>query len=341
MYTTGGGGWGLGDMAAGLGELLPVIATPGFQQVQVDQYDALASGRASGGNFERYQDGAELGYFSRDKAGYANYLAYNSLGLSDPRFKGLPTYVGWTIAGNMAYAVVNRMHVGNNLSPLYDVDAAKKNGIAGVLAAAQNLQWNDADRQAALNSFADNLTRLLGKWHYSGGTVTVATPVMVRNPYFDAIGRGPVWVDKATITYDGPDPDPNVIGGRMFSAGGATWRWGGTPRPVSSSPAPTPAPMPPTPAPTPNLAPVPQLTPTPGGVTSQVPWVDIAVPAPPMAPAAGGPPSFEVDPGAVPPEVPAVVPTAPSSSSSGLLWLAGGGLALVLIARRKRRRGGR
>lgn len=218
---------GVGCLDCGLGELLPVLATPGFQQTQVDQYDALASGRASGGNFERFKDGAELGWFTNDKAGYANYLAYNTLGLADARFQGLPSFVGWVIAGNFAYAVVAKMHVGNALSPIYDVPTAQKNGIASVLGVATNQKWGTLEREAALQAFADNFPRLLTKWGYKGGTVSVQTPVMIKNPYFESLGQT-VWVDKNTVTYDGPDDRPDIVGGRMFSAGGVTWRWGGT-----------------------------------------------------------------------------------------------------------------
>lgn len=222
-------GSGIGCADCGLGAvLLPVLASSGGPNaVGVAQYDALAGGGTVGGNFERFKDGAEQGWFTDDKAGYANYLEYNSRGFIDPLFQSVPpAFIGWKLAGDLAYAVVNKMHVGNALSPLYDPTTASAQGLKSILGIATNLKWTTTQRSEAESAFAADLPRLLQKWGYKGGTVTVHVPMMVENPYFKSLGKT-VWVDKATITYDGPDPDPNVIGGRMFSAGGVTWKWGG------------------------------------------------------------------------------------------------------------------
>lgn len=216
----------------GLGEVLPSIAVTGPNATGMAQYDALASGATQGGNFQHFKDGAEQGFFTNDAAGYGQYLAYNSLGTTSPGFKDLPIeYQAWRVATVFAYAVVAKMHVGNNLSPIYDVATGNRMGQQSILGMATNFGWDSAQRQKALDLFASNYTRLLEKWGYktpTGGPVTIApAPVMIENPYFKSLGKI-VYVDKATVTYDGPDPDPNVIGGKMFTAGGVTWKWGGT-----------------------------------------------------------------------------------------------------------------
>lgn len=216
----------LGCLACGgLGEILPPLSTsvPGL----ANSFAQLRAGAMSGGNFEHFDDLQSLGWVPNTQQGYATYLQYNSLGLNDKAYDALPEFLGWMVAADGAYAIVNKMHQGNNLSPVWDVPSWTAKATATIQQQASTHRWTTAQHDTAMNSFADHFPRLLQKWGYKGTIGPVSVPQLVKNPYFESLGQT-VWVDKATITYDGPDPDPTIVGGRMFSAGGKTWHWGGT-----------------------------------------------------------------------------------------------------------------
>lgn len=211
----------------GLAGFLPPLQGDSATAMQVAQYDALKAGTAVGGNYERFLDAVAQGWFTNDKAGYANYMAWNSRGLSSPEYKNQPEFAGWQLAANGAYAVANKMHQSNYSSPLYDPQFASDIGYKSIRGMATNQGWTDAQKQAAEASFAEALPRLLTAFGYTGSTTTAAPKQQIKNPFFASLGQT-VWVDASTVTYDGPDHDPATAsrGGREFSAGGTTWRWG-------------------------------------------------------------------------------------------------------------------
>lgn len=153
--------WAQGSQ--GLGELLP--PQTGASAADVKQYAALASGQAVGGNYQHFKDAAELGWFTDDAAGYANYLGYNTQGSAV--LKPWPEYFGLMYAHIGAYGLITNA----TFSPDGWVKIA--------LQAIRGTYANDpAALATAEASFATNFPRVLAKWGYNGkkGVLGGVTP---------------------------------------------------------------------------------------------------------------------------------------------------------------------
>lgn len=151
-----------------LGEILPPIAGTALNAADAAQYPALASGKAVGGNFQHFKDAADKGWVPDSAAGYALYLAYNTLGQTDARFAALPEYVGWNQAAVGAYAVVVGQKQGNAFSAAWTPDKWTKQAVMAIRGLAAYHKWTPAQEAVALQAFADNFPRLLTKWGYTG-----------------------------------------------------------------------------------------------------------------------------------------------------------------------------
>lgn len=201
----------------GLGALLPTITGQALNAPLLQQYDALAAGTTAGGNFQHFQDAASLGWFTNDSAGYANYLAYNNLGLGDAAFRQHPDLVGWWLASTGAYAVVNRMHQGNAESPVWTPEAWVPTALQSIQGVATNVGWTPEQRAEADASFSSHFPRLLAKWRYTGAPVAVVIEPTIRNQVTG------VDVPKSQVLFYGELPDGQI---ELRTTQG-TWRWAG------------------------------------------------------------------------------------------------------------------
>ncbi len=125
------------------------------------QFPALASGKAKGGNFERFEDAAALGFFPRSEAGYLAYLTYNQLGVLDGALKPYPDYVAWHIAADKAYAVGTRQ-CGANVPPC-TAEQMQLQGYETLRAAARRHGWDATVLASAETRFRDDFARLVAR----------------------------------------------------------------------------------------------------------------------------------------------------------------------------------
>lgn len=218
------------EFSARLGEILPDIGVANVSPADLATFQQL--GKTTGGYLPQFQDLAELGWVSNDVNGFARALAYNKSGLGVVA-KNLPEYAGWAIAAQYAYAVANRMHQGNNLSPLWDANSAQAAGQKAIMSTASNAKWTPAQLTVAQDSFASHYPRLLAKW---GAPAASSAPVaMILHPYFLAKGQQ-VYIPANTVKYNGPNRDPSIQGGFEFEdTAGNIWHWGGTAAPLPTT----------------------------------------------------------------------------------------------------------
>ena len=130
------------------------------------QYAALASGTTAGGNFELFKDGAKLGFFTDDQAGFSRYLQYNG-SEATPRLSR-PEFCGWTQAADLVYAVRVGEHQGNDLSPVWTGSEAYAFGRKEILGLATAAKWTPQQRQDALNEYSTTFKRLYSEWEPKG-----------------------------------------------------------------------------------------------------------------------------------------------------------------------------
>ena len=156
-----------------LGEILPVIQLSPLNLADVTMYQDLASGRAVGGNFGIFKLAAAKGWLSNDAAGYAQYLAYNSIGQADARFKAFPEYLGWANAATDQNPLL--AHQSNSLSPLWTPALLSARGVRDIRTLAQIHSWTLAQEKVALDSFAAELSRVASQWGFQGALPTIET----------------------------------------------------------------------------------------------------------------------------------------------------------------------
>lgn len=142
------------------------------------QYNALVAGTAKGGNFQQFKDLAEQGGVPDSLDGYAQYLTYNggNSAAANTAVKMRTDFQGWNQAAIYAYAIVNKQHQSNNLSPLWDPPSAIAKAISNLRARALTNGWQPAQTQAAIDSFAEHFPRILRKWGYTGSIPAVVVP---------------------------------------------------------------------------------------------------------------------------------------------------------------------
>jgi len=197
-----------------LGYLAPLPLIPDTADPRlVTQYSALEPGTTLGGNFEQFKDLAEQGGVTNDAAGYAQYLSYATQPSS--AFQDRPDFVGWSYAATFAYAVVNRMHIGNYLSPLYDPTTARE-----VFSQSLRAMPAGAYRDAVEASFNEHFPRLLTKWGYTGSAgapVSAIPPAPTPDPnYPPGIGLLLAQAPASTAYGNAWTPTGLVIGYRTI-----------------------------------------------------------------------------------------------------------------------------